>query len=476
VSPPPAVVLISSADQKILDVARQVAEARHLNILGALQKPILAATLHKMLDRLEAPRAAMHGKALFQVSAQDLRTALVKGEIDVFVQPKLDMSDGHLSGVEALARWISPDRGILPPSAFIPVAESSGLIGPLTERILDRALAACEEWNRAGLRLKIATNVSAALLADLNFPEQLVAGIERHHVDPDQLMLEITESTVLDHLVESLDVLARLRLKGIGLSIDDFGTGYSSLLQLRRVPFTELKIDRAFASSAMSDDAALSIVKSCIALARSMNLTVVVEGIESRNDWELMRGLGCDQAQGYLIAEPMPMAQFVDWARRHPACLAAQSLPSFVMPQSTQTPASSHRGQFAFERLFDVSDDAIVLVDKTGRMKRHNVNAEAMFGYSASELQNQPVEMLVPQRFRNTHVKTRSAYHAAPTMRPMERGFPLFGLRRDGTEFPVSILLSPLTGKDGAMTLAIIREQALRHAGLRSEPRSEITR
>jgi PAS domain S-box-containing protein len=458
----PAVILMSSAQQQILEVAQQVAVGRGLHLLGALKKPILPGKLREMVSRIGGTqRSPDKVETPFEISEAELRTAINEKEIDIFVQPKLDMTSGRLCGVEALARWVSPTRGIVSPFAFIELAERCGLMAPLTGLICDRALDACEEWNNYGLKLHISINVSASSLTNLDFPQQLIEKIEKRHVDASQVILEITESKVLESLIETLDVLVRLRMKGFGLSIDDFGTGYSTLLQLRRLPFTELKIDRAFAASVMVDDASLSIIQSCIELARSMNLTVVAEGIESRREWDMLRGLGCDQAQGYFMAKPMPTKQLVEWARSHPNMPVG--VPFEALPDG-QTLGTRMEVTSAFERLFEFSKDAIVLVDEEGRITRHNVNTEAMFGYSGAELLGQSIDALVPQRLRDRHSKLRLGYHPAPKTRRMEARFDLYGVRKDGKEIPLSILLNPIKGKDRLLVLAIIRHRSTRRA------------
>ena len=318
--PSAALILMSSAEPKLLRAAEQIAQTRQLRILGTLQKPVSVAALETLLARLSEQRPAPATRdALAPVSANELRAAIAAEEIDVYVQPKVDLRTGRLAGAEALARWLKPAGGVVPPGAFIGVAERSGLMDALTDLVLRQALSACGQWSKQGLHTHVSINIPIESLDRLNLPEQVTASAERFGVRTDQIVLEVTETGVMKDLARSLDVVTRLRLRGFQLSIDDFGTGYSSLEQLRRFPFTELKIDRAFVDGAARDAGLRSIVESSIRLARDLQLTTVAEGVEKQADSELMAALGCDLVQGYYFAKPMPKGDLPAWAEQRRA-------------------------------------------------------------------------------------------------------------------------------------------------------------
>ena len=318
-----ALILMSSADAKTLRAAEQVAQARQLRILGTLQKPVSSAALNQLISHIGEPEPAPMppSKVGSEISVAELRAALEAGEIDVYMQPKVGLRSGRLAGAEALARWLKPDGRILMPGSFIPLAEQSGLADLLTQLVVRKSLAAQQEWRARGLDIPVSVNLTIDSLDHLDLPEQLSAETARYDTAPDKLILEITESGVMKDLARSLDVVTRLRLRGYRLSIDDFGTGYSSLEQLKRFPFSELKIDRAFVDGASRDPSLRSIAESSIRLARALNLKTCAEGVETEADYELMRELGCDLVQGYYVAHAMPKQDLPRWALAREATL-----------------------------------------------------------------------------------------------------------------------------------------------------------
>jgi diguanylate cyclase (GGDEF)-like protein len=244
----------------------------------------------------------------------DLRRAVAQNELELYFQPKVDLA-GRVVGAEALARWNHPKRGFVPPDVFIPLAEHTGLIRQLTSRVIDVALAQCRAWQDDGLDLAIAVNLSARDLLDLNLPDEVAALLEQHGVRPDLLELEITESSIIDQPARSIAVLDRLFEMGINLAIDDFGTGYSSLTYLQRLPVKTLKIDRSFVTRLRTNEADANIVRSTIDLGHNIGLVVVAEGVEDQDSFEQLATMGCDIAQGYHIARPMPADKFQGWIR-----------------------------------------------------------------------------------------------------------------------------------------------------------------
>ncbi|NOR51168.1 MAG: EAL domain-containing protein, partial [Gammaproteobacteria bacterium] len=206
-------------------------------------------------------------------------------------------------GLEALVRWQHKEHGVIYPDHFIPLAEQHGLIGHLTHWVIGKVVQQERQWQEAGIFVTVSVNISAQDITSLTLPEQLAELLADNLLDPTRLILEVTESALMGKLVTSLDILTRLRLKGVGLSIDDFGTGYSSLSQLHRVPFTELKIDRSFVSNMVEDADARAIVKTCIILGHELKMYVVAEGVETKEQFELLKQLKCDMAQGIFFSK-----------------------------------------------------------------------------------------------------------------------------------------------------------------------------
>jgi diguanylate cyclase (GGDEF)-like protein len=232
--------------------------------------------------------------------------AIASGQLVLLYQPKLDLVSRRVIGVEALARWQHPTRGLLTPDYFIDLAERTGQIGALTDAVLDSAVRQQAAWQQAGLRLSVAVNLSASNLLDQSLSSRLAHLLQTHAVHATTLVLEITEGALMSDPKEAQRLLRRLRLLGCGISIDDYGTGFSSLAYLRNLPVNELKLDGSFLADATTDARACSIVRSTVDLAHSLGLRIVAEGVESAETLELLATMGCDQAQGYFISRPVP--------------------------------------------------------------------------------------------------------------------------------------------------------------------------
>jgi diguanylate cyclase (GGDEF)-like protein/PAS domain S-box-containing protein len=243
----------------------------------------------------------------------ELRRAIDERELVLHYQPKLELRSGRVSAVEALVRWQHPERGLVGPHEFIEVAQETSLIRPLTRYVIDEALRQCRAWIEEGHTLAVAVNVSTRNLIDLDFPDQVAALLQRWGVSPDLLELEITESAIVADMFRMRGVLERLGAMGLRLAVDDFGTGYTSLGYLRRLPITELKIDRSFVSHMTTSEEDAVIVRSTIDLGRNLGLEVVAEGVEDPEVLERLRGLGCDVAQGYLMSRPVPAGELTAW-------------------------------------------------------------------------------------------------------------------------------------------------------------------
>ncbi|WP_030900240.1 putative bifunctional diguanylate cyclase/phosphodiesterase [Streptomyces sp. NRRL F-5126] len=244
----------------------------------------------------------------------DLRRALDAGEVELHYQPKVRF-DGHVAGLEALVRWVHPDRGRVPPDEFIAIAESSGLMPHLTEYVLETALAQVARWRAHGLMVPVAVNVSPRDVHTPGFAGAVAARLARHGVPPEALQLEITEHVLLEDPQRAADTLAGLTAHGVKMSLDDFGTGYSSLVHLRRLPVSELKIDRSFVAKSAVDTEDGEIVRCTVDLAHSLGLVVIAEGVEDDETWERLRDLGCDAVQGWLVAAAMPPEETTAWLR-----------------------------------------------------------------------------------------------------------------------------------------------------------------
>ncbi|HET6817695.1 MAG TPA: EAL domain-containing protein [Mycobacteriales bacterium] len=255
-------------------------------------------------DRYTPERLAMLG---------ELRAGLETGQLVVFYQPKSDAETGVVVGVEALARWQHPTRGLLPPDEFIPLAENTGLIGDLTFEVLRQALAQVRTWHRKGMRLGVSVNLSVRQLTDMNLPRDVAALLADFHLPASVLTLEVTETTIMADPSRTLHVLRMLADIGIDLSIDDFGTGYSSLAYLRRLQADELKIDKSFVMGMSRNSNDAVIVRSTIELGHNLGLRMVAEGVEDAETWHLLRKLGCDVVQGYHLSRPLPPQQITEW-------------------------------------------------------------------------------------------------------------------------------------------------------------------
>ena len=318
-------IVASSRELVLIQAVETMARNLGLPILTSIQKPLQLGTLQVALEGFGRPGAAADGAVRIglapPIPVQALADAIAAGEIDVHYQPKVDMQTGIVRGVEALARWKHPELGFVRPDQFIAVSEREGLIHGLTLSVMARALTQAARWNARGLKMSMAINLSPQLLEHPGLVQQITDLVTQHGLQTDQIVLEITESSVVDCMGVGLGVLARLRLKGLGLSIDDYGTGFSSMQQLARIPFTELKIDRSFVHEASRRTNLRVILQSALDMSRKLGLVTVAEGIETLEDWKLVQACGCNVGQGYLIARPMPADEFPQWLKSHQARL-----------------------------------------------------------------------------------------------------------------------------------------------------------
>jgi len=305
----PALILMSGHDSGVLHSAEKLGRAHNLELIASLSKPVPLDDFQRLLEqqRLKSKSLGVTGAVpnTSSLGVADLRQAIRTDQLVLHFQPQIDIASNQVVGVESLVRWQHPVHGLIFPDRFISMAEQNGLIGELTHWVIERAVQQEQDWQSAGLSIAVSVNISAIDITSLTLPEHLAKLLADKKLDPTRLTLEVTEGALMGELVTSLDILTRLRLKGIGLSIDDFGTGYSSLSQLHRVPFTELKIDRSFVSNMENDGEARAIVKTCIILGHELNMRIVAEGVETAEQLALLKQLNCDQAQGYFFSKPV---------------------------------------------------------------------------------------------------------------------------------------------------------------------------
>ena len=344
----PGVAVCASLAQRLLGALSQPFEVagRELQMSGSIGIAVFPDHGHheRLIANADAAmnaakRAGGNGYALFeshmnagaleQLSLQsDLRHALERNQLQLVYQPKLDALGGQLCGAEALLRWRHPERGMVSPTVFIPIAERFGLINALGDWIIDEACRQSRAWAQAGLNIRIAVNLSAQQLRLGDLVGRVRATLQRHSVDASQLLCEITESVAMEDIRATQITLENLEKIGVFLSIDDFGTGYSSLSYLRQLPVRELKIDRSFVNDLESSTDACAVVDAVVRLAHALGLRVVAEGVENANQQSILRHLSCDELQGYLFAHPMSASEFLAWATKGVRTLA--SAPSYL--------------------------------------------------------------------------------------------------------------------------------------------------
>jgi len=260
-------------------------------------------------------------------TVEELRTALTADQLVVHYQPKIDLDTGEVNSVEALVRWDHPKRGLLYPDAFLNLVEDSGLMPTLTRVVLAQALDQVATWHAQGQQLTVSVNLSASSLSDTDLPKQVASMLAARGVSPAALQLEITEEFLMADRARARAILTRLRRSGVQISVDDFGTGYSSLSYLRDLPIDELKLDHSFIIPMADDERTATLVASTIALAHSLGLRMVAEGVETDVTYTHLARLGCDQAQGYLMSRPLPAAELDEWLRNRRPVLQGTGLP-----------------------------------------------------------------------------------------------------------------------------------------------------
>ena len=306
------ILLISGMDERTRAAAETFGNEKGLRMLGTMQKPF---TPEDLLQTLKSARAATAS-----LTPDDLQNAITKDHLLVLYQPTVKQagnSGWQVDSMEALIRWNHAERGLLSPAEFLAMGESSGLIRPMTDFVIQKGLEQVKAWqsNKIGLGLRV--NISASLLTDVEFPDRFEDLINELEIEPALITLEITETAMLDQHPNTFDILTRFRLKRVNLAIDDFGIGYSSLTQLFRMPFNEMKIDKSLLLRVPQSSEAKIMVEALVELAHNLQLTVCAEGVESRDVLDFLSDIGCDSAQGFFISRPIPASDVPTLIRRN---------------------------------------------------------------------------------------------------------------------------------------------------------------
>lgn len=310
-----AIIISSSLPHDLRRTVGQIVPLLKLKLLGDVGKPLHYETLEKLLKKhLTAPPINTNlGSAIDHPSEAAVRYAIATNEFCSYFQPKFHLRTGEVNGVEVLARWAHPSRGVMSPAFFMPVLESSGLMDELLFQQIRQSLVLQRQAKKHGHSLNFAFNVQAAQLSNSNLVPQIKALLAEFSLPGSDLTFELTESGLLDVSNTNLESLFRLRMLGCSLSIDDFGAGFSSLQRLCQLPFNEIKLDGEFAQKFINDPSCRAVINNTVALGQSLGMSVVIEGIETDEQRLKLLELGCTQGQGYLYARPMSGANFLRW-------------------------------------------------------------------------------------------------------------------------------------------------------------------
>ncbi|AZD74465.1 EAL domain-containing response regulator [Pseudomonas chlororaphis] len=310
-----SVILCSELAPDLRRTVMQIIAMLGINPLGDAGKPLQLRRLQVLLEnRLPLPKPMLPSPLALELPNEDaLFEGFGRSEFVPFLQPKLDLATGQVKGVEVLARWLRPGKGLLPPSVFMPVIERYGLLDVLLSELLASGLALQRKLLQQGHSLEFSYNLHASQLENCYLIQRIQALLKYHGVPAGKIVFELTESAQIEDSATSLESLVRLRMMGCGLSIDDFGIGFSSLRRLCQLPFTEMKLDAEFVHSLTAQPRSSAVIESTLVLAKSLGITLVMEGVETREQHQELVALGCSVGQGYLYARPMGVSAFVDW-------------------------------------------------------------------------------------------------------------------------------------------------------------------
>ena len=343
-----AIIILSSLDSKLLASVGRMAKMYGIQLLGAIEKPIMLIHLKELLTKYDSSvKKELNSIPARSFTLEEIQQGIRAKQFVPFFQPKVDLKTGRLVGAEALARWVHPEHGVISPYAFIPLLEQTGNIDELTFHILKQSAVACRSFHDQGHLLTVSVNLSLASLDDTALANKITQVVREAGIDPQYIVLEITESAAMTDAAHALENLARLCMNGFALSIDDFGTGYSSLQQLTRIAFSELKIDQSFVKDCSDNKALRVVVESSIEMAHKLLVKSVAEGVESQQDWDTLASIGCDTAQGYFIAKPMGIAAFRDF-------MANYKIKPTIQPQQQMSQPAQRQSK---TRILVVEDD-----------------------------------------------------------------------------------------------------------------------
>jgi len=303
---PGSIILASALDRSLLFSVETMSKAYGVDLLGTIEKPATPEGLLELLNAYQ-PRVDKHDASIKSPSFTfaDIHRALLNKEFEPLFQPKVDLANGQVKGAEAFTRWNHPEFGNVSPSIFIPLLEEFGEMEAFAWIVLEKSIAACIDWHQAGHPIAVSINVSPICLSNPAFADKVIDFVATQDIEPQYIIIEVTESSAITNVPYFLESLARLRMKGFGISVDDYGTGHSSLQQLLRIPFSELKIDRSFVAGASANPALETVLSASLDVCRKLNKDSVAVGVETQQDWDFLRKLGCTYAQGYYIAKPM---------------------------------------------------------------------------------------------------------------------------------------------------------------------------
>jgi EAL domain-containing protein (putative c-di-GMP-specific phosphodiesterase class I) len=306
-------IVVGAQPSNLMFSVETMAQAYGFELLGVLTKPVSASRLGSLLDNYLPPALPAGREKGPSFTFSEVGIGLQARQFEPFFQPKIELETGQVKGLEAFARWRHPEHGVLGPASFIDALEQNNRIDFLDWSMIEKSVERCREFHDKGIPISISINLAPETLAHPAFMQQIAACVGRHRVMPDYITFEMPESSVLTTDPSFLERLVRLRMAGYGLAIDDYGTGRSNLQLLARIPFSELKIDRSFVDGASKKRALGTVLSSCLGLARSLDRMSVAVGVETKQDWDFLQGLGCTYAQGYHIASPMEADAFPGW-------------------------------------------------------------------------------------------------------------------------------------------------------------------
>jgi EAL domain-containing protein (putative c-di-GMP-specific phosphodiesterase class I)/CheY-like chemotaxis protein len=317
---PVSIILLSALERALLASVSAMVQSYGVTLLDTIEKPITARKLEAAMRKYVKPLSAVHSAVpLPAFTVDEVDAAFRREEFEPFFHPRIEMFTGELTGAEAVARWRHPQKGIMPRSTFMAALEQAGHLEEFGLAMLRDAARSCASWRAEGVSLPVSVQVPLAALTNVAVPTRFTQLVKSFGLEPRDIILQTADAATSNQLGRVLEILARLRMAGFGLSLDDYGMGYSSMQQLTQIPFTELRIDRSFVRAALSQPAKKIAIESSLEMAAKLRITAVAEGVDTREQALLLHRLGCHVVQGLFVAKPMSAAEFPRWARAHDA-------------------------------------------------------------------------------------------------------------------------------------------------------------